>query len=1333
MKKILLLSLALIFFGLQYSTASAINCGVYSYESCGDFTSQACGGSTSCYVTDMGNGSCYNTCTCATITLQGSSFSGWTTGTWPNGQEFCSPMYSGPSCQVSGNSGGTLSSPSYSCGGGGGGSPTTPGTTPGTTFFDLTVTPSTASISNGQTTSYTLIVNPSINSGTGLADVRAVGTYTLPTPIPGCPTGATCTYVGNNNTITVNQDTTSGGVDFAVAGSRGVLVNASTVTPNTYSLTFTAVNDKNQTQSATANLIISPTLPVVTISVSPTSATAPGATTVTWSVANSPTSCTASGGYGSTWSGSKAASGSLVVSGYPNGSYTLSLSCTNASGTSSNSAVFTVSATPPPVVDMKGWGNAVPQGSPTDGPIAMTVGGVGGLVWSSSNATNCQIFRDGTLVGNFATNGNAGVGPMSVTNNHTITCTGPGGTSNTDSVIHTVPAPTNNASCTSISAPATVSIGQTFNTTVTMQNSGGTTWTPSGANNYHLLISPWSATPWSNARVMVGSTVAPGASYAFTLPITAPSTPGTYTIGTQMIQEGVEWFGAICNGGSITVNPLTPTVSLSASPTTGASPLTTTLSWSTTNTPSSCTAGGGWSGSKTPSGGSQVISGITTGTTYTLVCTNAGGTSTTASVTVTPIGAISVAISAAPASMTLPTNATRLTWTTTGNPTSCTASNYWSGSKTASGGFEDRTGMTAGSYVFVITCSKAGVPDTSASVTVPVAAAALVNNSSCNSITAPSSVVAGQTFTGTIVMQNNGTKPWTNIYTSASDQEHKLGSWNPASNATWGVTRMLLPGGASIAPGSAATFTGTFTAPSTPGNYAFDFAMLEEAVEWFGTPCAKSGGITVTAPATTGTLSPATPSCTIASGASSCTVNLTWTTTNPVGTSAITATGMTNVNGNSGTNIAFTVPYNSRTFYLYNNAILLATSNATASCVAGTSWDGSICTSGPITSCPSGTAYIASKTLSTTRNDLSAWVGAKITIGSSPRSVSALGRIRVAGNSASHVVKIVKDSDGLDLPGGSVSIDMSTGTADQYKYANLAAPVTLSANTSYYIVSQEVNGGDFWYRANGLSTIPTSAGTVDGPLYWNGSGWSLNPGQPNQMYVPIDLCSTVYTAPPSSNKIIGKVCKDDNADGVCNNGEIYIRDTSIGACTNPSSAQSNFSANFVGPQSGSRLLNACSGSTGDPIYDISSLADGSYSVSLTMPSGWAYTGCTVNVSTNCALPSAGTVSVSGGSTGVVLFTARPPLAVTQYTLTVTKTIGGAVTTTDGNISCGASCTKAYDQGTVVTLQAVPDTVQWKFAGWSGACTGTGNCALTIDGNKTVTAQFKPRALLYQEF
>src|SRR5438270_12931995 len=95
-----------------------------------------------------------------------------------------------------------------------------------------------------------------------------------------------------------------------------------------------------------------------------------------------------------------------------------------------------------------------------------------------------------------------------------------------------------------------------------------------------------------------------------------------------------------------------------------------------------------------------------------------------------------------------------------------------------------------------------------------------------------------------------------------------------------------------------------------------------------------------------GSLTPASPSCSIAAGASSCNVMLSWTTTNPVGTSAVTSdypsANTTVATGNSGSTSA-SVPYSSRTFYLYNNSQLLATSVASSSCTSGTNWNGSTC------------------------------------------------------------------------------------------------------------------------------------------------------------------------------------------------------------------------------------------------------------------------------------------------------------------------------------------------------------------------------------------------------
>ena len=50
--------------------------------------------------------------------------------------------------------------------------------------------------------------------------------------------------------------------------------------------------------------------------------------------------------------------------------------------------------------------------------------------------------------------------------------------------------------------------------------------------------------------------------------------------------------------------------------------------------------------------------------------------------------------------------------------------------------------------------------------------------------------------------------------------------------------------------------------------------------------------------------------------------------------------------------------------------------------------------------------------------------------------------------------------------------------------------------------------------------------------------------------------------------------------------------------------------------------------------------------------------------------------------------------------------------------------RRFNYGTSVTLTATPDAGNI-FTGWSGACTGTGPCTFTVDGNKSATATFVP--------
>jgi photosystem II stability/assembly factor-like uncharacterized protein len=81
-----------------------------------------------------------------------------------------------------------------------------------------------------------------------------------------------------------------------------------------------------------------------------------------------------------------------------------------------------------------------------------------------------------------------------------------------------------------------------------------------------------------------------------------------------------------------------------------------------------------------------------------------------------------------------------------------------------------------------------------------------------------------------------------------------------------------------------------------------------------------------------------------------------------------------------------------------------------------------------------------------------------------------------------------------------------------------------------------------------------------------------------------------------------------------------------------------------------------------------------------------------------------------------------------YTLSVTKSGagGGTVTSSPAGINCGNSCGAPFAPDTLVTLTATPNAFS-VFAGWSGACSGTSTCQVSMTQARSVYATFNPSA------
>ena len=161
-----------------------------------------------------------------------------------------------------------------------------------------------------------------------------------------------------------------------------------------------------------------------------------------------------------------------------------------------------------------------------------------------------------------------------------------------------------------------------------------------------------------------------------------------------------------------------------------------------------------------------------------------------------------------------------------------------------------------------------------------------------------------------------------------------------------------------------------------------------------------------------------------------------------------------------------------------------------------------------------GASFLTAQTLGTLRNDFTCRAGYMFTVGSSPVTVTQFGRWVVSGNSGAHILYLVRESDNVIL--ATVSVPTSGATAGTFKYVALGSPVTLAANTTYSLLSNETAGADQWYGDN--TTLTTNQIAVINNSEWY-NGTYHNSASAGHSYVPVNF---IYI-PPVPNPIPIKV------------------------------------------------------------------------------------------------------------------------------------------------------------------------------------------------------------------
>jgi Pectate lyase superfamily protein len=150
------------------------------------------------------------------------------------------------------------------------------------------------------------------------------------------------------------------------------------------------------------------------------------------------------------------------------------------------------------------------------------------------------------------------------------------------------------------------------------------------------------------------------------------------------------------------------------------------------------------------------------------------------------------------------------------------------------------------------------------------------------------------------------------------------------------------------------------------------------------------------------------------------------------------------------------------------------------------------------------TNLILSDSPTTAGNWYTGYVGLGFTTGSAAPTISQLGRYVFSGSTHTHTLALVQSSNNSVVASATLS---TSGLGTGFAYVPLATPVTLSPNTTYYLVSSETAGGDDFYY-NSPITVSSLVASVGGSAFGSSPasvGFSGVNG--NVSYGPVDMAT----------------------------------------------------------------------------------------------------------------------------------------------------------------------------------------------------------------------------------
>jgi len=315
------------------------------------------------------------------------------------------------------------------------------------------------------------------------------------------------------------------------------------------------------------------------------------------------------------------------------------------------------------------------------------------------------------------------------------------------------------------------------------------------------------------------------------------------------------------------------------------------------------------------------------------------------------------------------------------------------------------------------------------------------------------------------------------------------------------------------------------------------------------------------------------------------------------------------------------------------------------------------------------------------RNDFPGYVGMQFTTGSTGVTVSELGRWVIAGNSNGHQLELIDASTGSVVAATTLN---TAGLPAGFAYASLPLPVTLSANHSYYLVSLETSGGDYWYDNSETVTPTTLVISIDHGMYsYNNSTWYPG-GLANNAYVPVDLIGTsasTISAPTAS------------------------------LSANPTSITSGQSSTLSWSSANATSCTGTAFSTGNAVSGSVSVIPSTtttYSVTCTNGSTSATASATVAVAVTAPAPtatlSANPTSITSGQSSTLSWSSTNATSCTGTGFSTGNAVSGSVsvtpsTTTINSVTCTNGSTSATASAQVTIAGSTEDEFVGPFASW----------------------------------